>query len=73
MAVPAAFDPVEIDGKLLVDGGLANNVPISVARGMGADVVIAVDVGSGLFTRDEITSALSITGQLANFSIQFEY
>jgi NTE family protein len=67
MAVPAAFDPVEIDGRLLVDGGLANNVPVSVARDMGADVFIVVDVGSGLYSRDEITSALDITGQLANF------
>jgi NTE family protein len=58
LAVPAAFDPVEIDGRLLVDGGLANNVPVSVARDMSADVFIVVDVGSGLFKRDEITSAL---------------
>ena len=62
MAVPAAFDPVEIDGRLLVDGGIANNVPVSVARGMGAEVFIVVDVGSGLFKREDITSALSITG-----------
>jgi NTE family protein len=67
MAVPAAFDPVEIDGRLLIDGGLANNVPVSVAREMGAEVFIVVDVGSGLYSRDEITSALDITGQLANF------
>lgn len=67
MAVPAAFDPVEIDGRLLVDGGLANNVPVSVARDMGAEVFIVVDVGSGLYSRDEMASALDITGQLANF------
>ncbi|HWH49177.1 MAG TPA: patatin-like phospholipase family protein [Burkholderiales bacterium] len=67
MAVPAAFDPVEIDGRLLVDGGIANNVPVSVVRAMGAEVLIVVDVGSGLFAREDITSALSITGQLANY------
>ena len=67
MAVPAAFDPAEIDGRLFVDGGLANNVPVSVARDMGAEVFIVVDVGSGLYTRDEISSALDVTGQLANF------
>ena len=49
MAVPGAFDPVEIDGKLLVDGLVANNVPVNVARDMGADIVIVVDVGSGLY------------------------
>ena len=67
MAVPAAFDPVEIDGRLLVDGGIANNVPVNVARDMGADVLIVVDVGSGLSSRKDITSALGITGQLANY------
>jgi NTE family protein len=67
MAVPAAFDPVEIDGRLLVDGGLANNVPVSVARDMGADVFIVVDVGSGLYRRDQITRALDVTRQLSNF------
>ena len=40
MAVPAAFDPVEIDGRLLADGGMSNNVPVSVARAMGADIFI---------------------------------
>ncbi len=67
MAVPAAFDPVEIDGRLLVDGGIANNVPVSVVRDMGAEVLIVVDVGSGLASRKDITSALSVTGQLANY------
>jgi NTE family protein len=67
MAVPAAFDPVEIDGRLLVDGGIANNVPVNVARDMGADVLIVVDVGSGLTGRQGISSALDITGQLANY------
>lgn len=67
LAVPAAFDPVEIDGRLLVDGGLANNVPVSVARSMCADVLIVVDVGSGLYKRDQINSALDITAQLTNF------
>jgi NTE family protein len=67
MAVPAAFDPVSIDGRLLVDGGIANNVPVNVARGMGAEVLIVVDVGSGLSNREQITTALDVTGQLANF------
>ena len=67
LAVPAAFDPVEIDGRLLVDGGLANNVPVGVARSMCADVLIVVDVGGGLFKRDEINSALDVTAQLTNF------
>lgn len=66
MAVPGAFDPVEIDGRLLVDGGLSNNVPISVARAMGAERLIVVDVGSGLARRDEIRSVLDVTAQLVS-------
>lgn len=45
MAVPGAFTPVTIDGRLLIDGGIVDNLPVDVARAMGADVVIAVDVG----------------------------
>ena len=45
MSLPLIFPPVEIDGKMLVDGGTMNNVPADVARGMGADVVIAINVG----------------------------
>ncbi len=67
MAVPGAFDPVVIDDRLLVDGGLANNIPVSVARAMGADVVIVSDLGSDLMKRDEIKSALSVAGQMVNF------
>jgi len=67
MAVPAVFDPVEIDGRLLVDGGIANNVPVSVARDMGVDVLIVVDVGSGLFSREDISTGLDVTVQLTNF------
>lgn len=46
MAVPGAFTAVEIDGHLLVDGGIVNNLPVDVAKQMGADIIIAVDVGS---------------------------
>jgi NTE family protein len=67
MAVPAVFDPVEIDGRLLVDGGIANNVPVSVAREMGADVLIVVDVGSGLASREVIKTGLDVSLQLTNF------
>jgi NTE family protein len=66
MAVPGAFAPVEIDGKLLVDGLVSNNVPVDVARAMGADIVIVVDVGSGLYKRDEINGVLDVVAQLTN-------
>ena len=46
MAIPGIFEPVERDGRILVDGGLSNPVPVDVCRGMGADVVIAVDINA---------------------------
>jgi NTE family protein len=67
MSVPGALAPVEIDGKLLVDGGIANNLPINEARKLCADVVIAVNISTPPLKRSEITSAASVTGQLLNF------
>lgn len=67
MAIPGAVNPVEIDGLLLVDGGIANNLPIDLARQTCGDVVIAVNIGTPPLKRDEITSALSVVGQLVNF------
>jgi NTE family protein len=52
MAVPGVFTPIELDGHLLVDGGVVNNLPVDVVKAMGADIVIAVDVGSDSDTVD---------------------
>jgi len=51
MALPGLFTPVRHDGRVLVDGGLVNPVPVSLARAMGADVVIAVDLGTDILGR----------------------
>jgi len=67
MSVPGAIAPVEIDGRLLVDGGIANNLPIDEARKLCADVVIAVNISTPPMKREELTSALSVAGQLVNF------
>lgn len=64
MAVPALFPPVERDGKLLVDGGVANNLPVNIARAMGADIVIVVDISTPMMTRDEINSFTAVIDQL---------
>ena len=66
MSVPGAVAPVQIDGKMLVDGGLTRNLPVDIARGMGADVVIAVNLGTPLLPRDQITSAFSVALQMLN-------
>ena len=51
IAVPGIFAPVLYEGSVLVDGGLVNPVPVSLARAMGADVLIAVDLGSDILGR----------------------
>lgn len=63
MAVSGVFPPVDIDGRLLVDGGLSNNLPIDVVRAMGADIVIAVDIPTKLKSRAELNSAAAIIAQ----------
>ncbi len=67
MSVPGAITPVEREGRLLVDGGIANNLPIDEARRLCADVIIAVNISTPPLKREQLTSALSITGQLINF------
>ncbi len=67
MSVPGAMAPVEIGGRLLVDGGIANNLPIDEARKMCAEIVIAVNISTPPLTRGQITSALSVSAQLLNF------
>ncbi|WP_373501705.1 patatin-like phospholipase family protein [Desulfococcus sp.] len=64
MSIPGALEPVEIEGKVLVDGGVSNNLPIDVVREMGAGVVIAVSIGTPLSPTDELKSVFAVTGQL---------
>ncbi|HKE42963.1 MAG TPA: patatin-like phospholipase family protein [Steroidobacteraceae bacterium] len=66
MSVPGVFSPVELDGRLLVDGGLTRNLGVDVARSMGADILIAVNLGTGLMRRDQIQSLLSVGSQMVN-------
>jgi NTE family protein len=67
MSVPGAIAPVSMDGHLLVDGMIANNLPIDQARQLCGDVVIAVNIGTPPLKRDEITSALAVVNQMMAF------
>ena len=64
MSIPGALPPITIDDTLLVDGGIANNVPIDIARKMGADIVIVVDVSAPLDKKEDIKSGIDVTSQL---------
>lgn len=67
MAVPGIFTPVEINGRLLVDGGMSSQLPVDVVRAMGADVVIVVNIGMPLYRRDELVSVVDISAQTLSF------
>ena len=64
ISIPGVFPPVELDGRILVDGGIVNNVPVEVAKEMGADIIIAVDVGSPLGDPKEIKSMIGVAMQM---------
>ncbi len=64
MSAPGVLAPVDIDGRLLVDGGLVDNLPVDLAREMGVDIVIAVDVSFPLATRAGLESPLDVTNQM---------
>jgi NTE family protein len=64
MAVPGVFTPVDMNGHLLVDGGIVKNLPVDIVKAMGADVVIAIDVSSPLKSSEELGNPLSILNQM---------
>ena len=66
MSVPGAFAPTQVDGRLLGDGGLVRNLPVEVARELGADVIIAVNVGTPLLGREALGSAIGVAQQMIN-------
>lgn len=66
MSIPGAFAPVPYGKALLVDGGLTDNLPVDQARAMGAERVIAVNVGTPLFGREKLESVFGIMGQMVN-------
>lgn len=68
MAIPIAFQSSDRDGLLLVDGGLVNNFPTDVAKSMGADVIIGVDIRGELFDRNKLKSIDNILNQLVSLS-----
>ncbi|MEZ9653995.1 patatin-like phospholipase family protein [Vibrio splendidus] len=70
MSVPGALPPYEVDGRMLVDGGVTNNMPVDVARAMGADIVIAVDISSNYKDKEDFTTFLSAADQLSNYLVR---
>lgn len=68
-ALPSVFSPAILDGRLLVDGGVTNNYPIEEIRKLGADIIIGVDVQSGLRDREQLQDATKILFQINNLQM----
>ena len=68
-AFPTLFSPVEINGKMLVDGGISNNYPVDEVRKMGADIIIGVDVQDDLRDRSSLKEATKIMVQITNLQM----
>jgi len=65
-SIPGGFQPITIDGVDLVDGGVSDNIPIQVARDMGANIIIAVDVSENFNDNLNVNSYFVVMGQLVN-------
>lgn len=63
MSVPGVFAPVALDKHVLIDGGISNNLPVEVARAMGADIIIAVDISFPLLLAADLESAIELSNQ----------
>jgi NTE family protein len=66
MAIPSFFSPVELEGHILVDGGIVRNFPVQDAHEMGADIVIGVEVSASLYPRKELNSLVRIMDQISS-------
>lgn len=71
-AIPVVFQPVAIRGRLLIDGGLSNNLPVDVVRSMGTDLVIAVDPSSRLERKERLSSLVEIMSQSVSIPVRRE-
>ncbi len=68
-AFPSLFSPVMIDGRHLIDGGIVDNYPVEKVKAMGADIIIGVDVQTGLMDREQLNSAAKMIMQVVNFQM----
>ncbi len=66
-ALPSVFSPIELNGRLLTDGGVANNYPVKEIKERGAEVVIGIDVQDSLLPKEQLNSVTNIMLQISNF------
>ncbi|QOD60124.1 patatin-like phospholipase family protein [Polaribacter haliotis] len=66
---PSLLNPIEIEDKLLIDGGIANNFPVSIMKDKGMDIIIGVDVEGKLFQKDKINSVVALLNQIMSYQM----
>lgn len=69
ISIPSIFNPVQIDGQTLIDGGIVRNLPVEEVREMGADYVLAVNVSAPLLEAEELRSIVDILDQTITFQV----
>ncbi len=72
-AFPTLLEPVEINGRLLIDGGVVNNFPVELVKKMGADIIIGVDLRENYDDREGLDSAVKIINQIISFQMYEHY
>lgn len=68
-AIPTLYNPVEINGRLFIDGGVVNNYPVEELKSRGVDFIIGVDVQDGLKNREQLKDVTAVLSQINNFSM----
>lgn len=68
-ALPTLYNPVEINGRLLIDGGVVNNYPVEELKNRGIDFIIGIDVQDGLKNREQLKDVTAVLSQINNFSM----
>jgi NTE family protein len=68
-AIPTLYNPVEINQKILIDGGVVNNYPVEELKSRGMDFIIGVDVQEGLKNRIQLNDVTTVLSQINNFSM----
>lgn len=72
-AFPTLLTPVEIDGRLLVDGGISNNFPVDEVQKMNPDIIIGVELATKFSKRKDLNSGINIINQILSFQIYENY
>ena len=68
MSIPGVFSPVEINGRILSDGGLVNNIPTNIVKDMGADIILVVNIETQLGDRQSLDNLLGVLAQTINIA-----